>query len=68
MSESIRDEWRHAASDGGLLFMKVDPEVENILTCTYWGGDHRTFEIQVDGEVLARQAQGQPANRFIDVE
>ncbi|HQC42230.1 MAG TPA: glycoside hydrolase family 127 protein [Verrucomicrobiota bacterium] len=62
--------WRHAASDGWFAFdMKVDPEVENILTCTYWGGDHRTFEIQVDGEVLARQElTGQPANRFIDVE
>ena len=62
--------WRHAASNGWFAFdMKVDPEVENILTCTYWGGDHRTFEIQVDGEFLARQElKGEPANRFIDVE
>ncbi len=62
--------WRHAASDGWFAFdMKVDAAEQNILTCTYWGGDRRSFEIQVDGKRLALQElTGEPSNQFIDVE
>ncbi len=37
--------------------MKVDPATNNVLLCTWWGGEtgKRTFDILVDGTKIATQ-------------
>jgi hypothetical protein len=63
--------WRHATGGGWFSYdMKVSPDRPVSLVCTYWGSDSgkRTFDVLVDGEVLATQtlANNKPG-QFFDV-
>lgn len=60
--------YRHAMNNGWFSFdLVVDPDAENELVFTYWGGDHRTFNILVDGEKFALESQNSPTpNAFYD--
>ena len=49
---------RHAYDGGWFSFeMKVDPVTNNVLLCTWWGGEtgRRMFDILVDGTKIATQ-------------
>mgnify|MGYP000405260805 CR=1 FL=1 len=63
--------WRHAPDGWFSWDLKVLPEVPMVLACTYWGSDvpPRTFDILVDGRVIATQSlnNNKPGN-FFDVE
>jgi hypothetical protein len=61
------------ATDGGWFKaeFKCDPGVPLVLRCEYWGGDggERTFDILVDGTVVATQVLAVPKPReFINIE
>ncbi len=63
--------WRHA-TDGGwfAVDLQVDGQTANELLCTYWGDETgpRTFDIQVDGQVIATQSLGHDRpGEFFDV-
>jgi uncharacterized protein len=62
--------WRDAA-DGWFAFtMKVAPDQQVELICTYWGSDAgpRVFDIVVDDAVIATQQLDNPApGKFVDV-
>jgi hypothetical protein len=64
--------WRHAQDGGYFLFqMKVLPGVAQVLRCNYWGEEvgARTFDILVDGKVLATQSLGHDKpGEFFDVD
>ncbi|HZB45271.1 MAG TPA: beta-L-arabinofuranosidase domain-containing protein [Pyrinomonadaceae bacterium] len=50
---------RHALDGGWFSFeMKVAPDAPVELVCTYWGGEtgNRTFDILVDGKVIATES------------
>lgn len=50
--------YREALPGGWFAFdIAADPEVSNVLMCTYWGGDKggRRFSISVDGSPIAEQ-------------
>jgi DUF1680 family protein len=50
--------WRHATEGGWFAFdMKVDPQAQHELLCTYWGSEtgQRTFDILVDETRIATQ-------------
>ena len=61
--------WRHAVNGWFEFTMKVLPDEPMRLVCTYWGSDHgRTFDIMVDGEIIATQKlEAQKPNTFFDV-
>ncbi len=64
--------WRHAAAGGWWSWdLAVLPDVPMTLVCTYWGSDvpPRTFDILVDGEVIATQSldRNRPGE-FLEVE
>jgi hypothetical protein len=69
--EHLGRKWRHAA-DGGwfAVDLQVDGQTGNELLCTYWGSEvgPRTFDILVDGQVVATQslANDRPG-QFFDV-
>jgi hypothetical protein len=61
--------FRHAEDGGWFAFnMKVTPDQPNELVCSYWGGENgnRTFDILVDGKVVATQtlSQDKPGEFF----
>ncbi len=64
--------WRHAVDGGWFEFrLKVDPEAENRLLCTYWGSDggNRLFDVLIDGKVLLRRRlEHNKPGKFFDVE
>ncbi|GAC1377769.1 MAG: hypothetical protein NVSMB36_24890 [Escherichia coli] len=72
--KTISGDWqgrkfRHADEGGWFSFtMKVIPNTPLELVCTYWGGEkgHRTFDILVDGLVIATQTldMDQPGDFF----
>ncbi|MCU0959820.1 MAG: glycoside hydrolase family 127 protein [Pirellulaceae bacterium] len=57
--EHLGRKWRHA-TDGGwfAVDLQVDGQTGNELLCTYWGSEvgPRTFDILVDGQVIATQS------------
>jgi DUF1680 family protein len=60
---------RHAEDGGWFSFnMKVIPDHPVELVCTYWGGElgNRTFDVLVDGKVIATQTlhQDKPGTFF----
>jgi hypothetical protein len=63
--------WRHAVDGGWFSFdMKIQPDAENVLVCTYWGSDSggRTFDILVDDKKVATQTlSGEAPGNFYDV-
>jgi len=63
--------WRDAADGGWFAFtMKVSPDKPMELVVTYWGSDAgpRTFDILVDGTVIATQQLDNPSpGNFWDV-
>ena len=63
--------WRHAPDGWFSWDLKVLPEVQNTLVCTYWGSDvpPRRFDILVDGKVIATQELNvNKPGQFLDVE
>ncbi|MGB8356525.1 MAG: glycoside hydrolase family 127 protein [Chthoniobacteraceae bacterium] len=69
----IRDKkWRDARDGGYFEFqMNVLAEPGQILRCTYWGDDAgaRTFDILVDGKLLATQSLNHDSpGKFLDVD
>ena len=51
--------YRHASNGGWWSWdIKVVPDTQMKMTCTYWGDDAppRTFDISVDGELIATQS------------
>ncbi|MEZ5426813.1 MAG: glycoside hydrolase family 127 protein [Pyrinomonadaceae bacterium] len=61
--------FRHALDGGWFSFIAgVDPNRPLELICTYWGGEtgNRTFDILIDGNVIATQTlnRDQPDNFF----
>lgn len=62
--------WRHAGNGWWSWDLKVLPDVQMTLVCTYWGSDRppRTFDILVDGQKIATQSldHNQPGE-FFDV-
>jgi hypothetical protein len=63
--------YRHAFSGGWFSFdLKIQPDTNNVLICTYWGGDRgqRTFDILVEDQVIATQSlQNNMPGEFFDV-
>lgn len=49
--------WRHAQPGGFFEFkLKVDPERDHVLVCTFWGADfNRNLKILIDGEVFVEK-------------
>lgn len=72
--KTISGDWqgrkfRHAEDGGWFSFnLKVTPDQPVELVCAYWGGEtgNRTFDILVDGKVVATQTlhQDQPGEFF----
>jgi len=64
--------WRDARDGGYLSFqLKVAPNAEQVLRCTYWGDDAgaRTFDILIDGKLVAtQQLNHHKPGQFFDVE
>jgi len=64
--------WRHATSGGWWSWdLKVLPDAEMTLACTYWGDDvpPRTFDVLVDGQVIATQSLNRSKpGEFFEVE
>lgn len=64
--------WRDAASGGFFsVRMAVRPDAAQLIRCTYWGSDTggRTFDIVVDGTVVAAQTlDGRHPDAFYDVD
>lgn len=64
--------WRHATSGGWWSWdLKVLPDVEMTLVCTYWGDDvpPRTFDVLVEDTVIASQSLNRSKpGEFFDVE
>ena len=58
--EHLDRKWRDAAEGWFSYDMKVLPGEPMTLVCTYWGseGGARTFDILVDGEVIATRSLG----------
>jgi DUF1680 family protein len=69
--EAWDGKYRHAYEGGWFSFdLKVQSDTTNILVCTFWGGDsgQRTFDILVDGQILATQSlRNNKPGEFIDV-
>ncbi len=69
--EAWDGKYRQAYDGGWFSFdLKLLPDTTNILVCTYWGGDsgQRTFDILIDGQILATQSlQNNKSGEFIDV-
>jgi uncharacterized protein len=69
--ENAGRKWRHARADGWLSFdMKVPPDAQVSLVCSYWGSETgpRTFDILVDGIKVATQSlQNDRPGEFFDV-
>ena len=64
------ENWRHATPDGWWSWdLKVDVNMQMELLCTYWGSDAgRTFDILVDGEVIATETlANKKPNELMDV-
>jgi len=63
--------WRHAVGGGWFSFdMKVQPDVENTLVCTYWGSDSggRAFDILINDKKTATEALlGKVPGKFYNV-
>ena len=59
---------RHAWGGGWSSFdLKVDPTVSSDVVFTYWGGDNRTFDVLIDGNMWATEVlNGNPAGKFVD--
>ena len=59
---------RHAWNGGWFSFdLKVDPSKTQDVVFTYWGGDRRTFDVLLDGELWETyKGTGQPAEKFFD--
>ena len=59
---------RHAWGGGWFSFdLKVDPTVSSDVVFTYWGGDNRTFDVLIDGNMWATEVlNGNPAGKFVD--
>lgn len=59
---------RHAWNGGWFSFdIKVDPTKTQDVVFTYWGGDRRTFDVLLDGELWeTHKGTGQPAEKFFD--
>lgn len=70
--EAFGHHWRHAVGGGWLSYrMKVEPQGQCAVFCTYWGGDggNRRFEILVDGQNVGRQVLDVPKpGQFCGVE
>lgn len=70
--ESNLRKWRSAGPGGFLSFeMDVDPEIENVLTMTYWGKDNRnsTFNILIDNAVVATEDINKyKENKFYEID
>jgi DUF1680 family protein len=64
--------FRATRSGGSMTFiMKVNGSVEHELLLTYWGMDNRnrTFDIMVDGQVIATEDVGKfKMNKFYDIQ
>ncbi|UIR54635.1 glycoside hydrolase family 127 protein [Sphingobacterium sp. SRCM116780] len=69
--EDHNRKWRIASPKGYMSFtMKVNPTDNNELMLTYWGMDNRdrTFNIEVDGKVIAQQDVNQfKESKFYDI-
>ncbi len=69
---SLQGGWRAALSSGWWSWnMEVLPNIAMNLICTYWGSDvaPRTFDILVDGTVIATQIlDNNKPNKLFDVE
>jgi hypothetical protein len=62
--------WRHATGGGWWSWdVKALPDAPVILACTYWGDDvgARTFDVLVDGQVIATQSlnRNKPGEFFV---
>lgn len=70
--ESNMRKWRAARPGGYLSFeMDVHPNVENVLTMTYWGKDNRNsmFHILIDNQIVATEDINKyKENRFYEIE
>ena len=62
---------RHATGGGWFSFVaKIDPNAPVELSCSYWGGEtgNRTFDILVDGAIIATQTLSRDKpDSFFDV-
>ncbi len=65
-------QWRHAQDGGWFSYrLKVRPDGQNTLVCTYWGSDSgaRMFDVLVEGEKVATQTlNGNRPEKFFEVE
>jgi hypothetical protein len=63
--------WRHATAGWFSYELKLKPNAQNRVLCTYWGSDsgNRRFTVSVNGQEIGRQEldNNQP-NEFFDVE
>jgi len=68
--EYLGRKWRDAR--GWFSYeLKMSPEQETVLACTYWGGEtgQRAFDVLVDGQKLASQTlNNNKPGKFFDVE
>ena len=63
--------WRDARDGGWFAYeMKVDPQKENQLMCTFWGSDQgaRIFDIMIDGKTIASETlNDKKPGEFVEV-